>query len=126
MELPWKSNFVYVMRCGIHHKIGMSQDVVKRRADIQTSNPEDIDILFYADLGMLADYIETSLHKKYNNYLVRGEWFALDEAGEGALYHDMRLLEEISLKLNVILDFSAEDTIACIEAWEETCHDRED
>lgn len=67
---------VYVIGCekiGVC-KIGVSIDVVKRIASIQTGFPFDLQ-LFKTYSASNAYVLEKSLHDEYKKFLLRGEWF---------------------------------------------------
>ena len=55
-----------------HIKIGFSTDVRTRLSDLQTSSPHELRILTLCE-G--TDKHEKELHKKFNDYHYRGEWF---------------------------------------------------
>lgn len=53
-------------------KMGFSNDPKKRLAALQTSNPFDLSLEVVLDIPNPAEKI---IHKKFNRYRVRGEWF---------------------------------------------------
>lgn len=68
--------FVYVVRCCNYHKIGVSDDPDKRFKSIQAHNPFEIELVkVYGYRSSDAHKIERYLHKQFNEYRVRGEWF---------------------------------------------------
>ena len=68
--------FVYVIRCCNYHKIGVSDDPNKRLKNIQAHNPFEIELVkVYGYRSADAHRIERYLHKQFDEYRVRGEWF---------------------------------------------------
>lgn len=53
-------------------KIGYSSDAEKRLSTLQVSNHELLELLFTKEGGKKEEF---ELHKKYNEQLVKGEWF---------------------------------------------------
>lgn len=66
--------FVYFLRGGDHVKIGHSRDVEKRRAELQTGNPYQLELLAQVP-GSPVD--ERALHKRFAAERVAGEWFRI-------------------------------------------------
>lgn len=69
-----KSGWVYLLRCGWHHKIGKSKNVRQRVSDMQTANPYLIELV----LAVWSDNMaraESSLHENWKSYRTNGEWF---------------------------------------------------
>jgi hypothetical protein len=69
---------VYLIRCGDAYKIGISKDVSKRAAQIQTGNDKPIEIVAVVNAPDM-ELLETQLHGKFHGKRVAGEWFNLDE-----------------------------------------------
>lgn len=61
-------------------KIGIAQNVVKRRASLQVGNSRKLLIFNRWDFATKEDALETEkfLHKSYSKYRCVGEWFELD------------------------------------------------
>lgn len=71
-EVGNADTFVYFMHAGQFVKIGLSNDVKRRRQQIQGSNPEKVKLL----LAMRGNtYYEEAWHAVFHEYHVRGEWF---------------------------------------------------
>lgn len=70
------ASFVYFIQSGEHGpvKIGLAQDPLRRMAELQTGNPEDL-FLRHVVPGKRAD--EGKLHHRFREARVRGEWFGL-------------------------------------------------
>ncbi len=71
---------LYVMSCGEHIKIGISQNPLKRQRALQTSSAKDVclELVYRTTKGVTARYIEGLLHQKLRRYRVAGEWFKQD------------------------------------------------
>ena len=91
------NSFVYIMRAGGFVKIGMSSNPDKRRADLQTSNPETVSLVAVASCASraVAGNLEKRLHKLFHKDRVNGEWFndcVLDKARG---IHDVRWVDSV-------------------------------
>ena len=69
---------VYFIRDGLGHiKIGITDDVVRRLNQLQTSNPVKLEL--YAGFGVKSQFdareIERHLHEKFSGRRLHGEWF---------------------------------------------------
>lgn len=76
--------FVYAIRAVDtgHIKLGISRDPRTRLAQLQTANSSKLELVAYKPAtNRFAD--EAQLHREYQSYLVRGEWFT--SAAQGAL-----------------------------------------
>jgi len=68
--------FVYFISDGTYVKIGMTNDIVMRFSQIQSSNPRKLTLLkFIPTEHPKGD--ERHFHKSFDKYKVRGEWFIL-------------------------------------------------
>jgi len=65
-----KTIYVYFIKKGDMVKIGKSADPQRRLLEIQTSTPDPIELLYTTN-----KFYENELHKKFENYHKRGEWF---------------------------------------------------
>jgi predicted GIY-YIG superfamily endonuclease len=73
-----KRGSVYFIRDGIGNiKIGVAKDVDKRKAGLQTANPNELEIFYIMSVPNMeyAVSIEKALHDMFNKERVRGEWF---------------------------------------------------
>ncbi len=68
------STHLYVLRCGDLVKIGITNDINKRMASLQTGNPEPI-ILEYIEERYNPRKAEFWLHNQFSAHRVGGEWF---------------------------------------------------
>lgn len=61
-------------------KIGIAKNVKRRIASLQTSSPSELKLLgkIQAESVSKARELEQSLHKTFDEYRVRGEWFKAD------------------------------------------------
>lgn len=69
--------YVYVMKAGEMCKIGIAQDVYKRKKQIQTGCPVKIEDCFYQDSKDARKH-EIELHKLFKDKQTSGEWFDVD------------------------------------------------
>lgn len=75
---PPKKLAIYVVRCGSAVKIGFSRNPGQRLSDLQTSQPDRIELRWWAWLPpKLAPKIERAVHKelKAAGMHLSGEWF---------------------------------------------------
>ena len=97
LELTKKSNenFIYIMhnRKNGYYKIGRSNKPMYRERTLQAEDPE----IFIVKKWLANKSIEKSLHKKFRNKRVRGEWFKLD-------INDIEEIEVFMSKLNKITE----------------------
>lgn len=56
-------------------KIGIANDVARRLSDLQTGNPDPLELLAVGPGGRV---VEQLLHVRYGDQHVRGEWFELE------------------------------------------------
>lgn len=75
-----KVSTVYLLEAGGYYKIGVTLDstVKHRLKTLQTGNPFPIRLIASGN-SEDAYALEKTLHKKYKNIRMTGEWFALDE-----------------------------------------------
>lgn len=67
---------IYFIKCNNYVKIGRSIDPKRRLADLQTGNPFKLTLIRTLNE---KDFEESTLHKKFNRFRVRGEWFRYSE-----------------------------------------------
>lgn len=77
-KLPWDEGYIYLVRCGDFHKIGLAKNTNKRLSGLKTSSPFEMKML-KAWRCKRPDLIERVMHKRFAKYRVRGEWFQLTE-----------------------------------------------
>lgn len=65
---------IYFVKADNKIKIGYSSNPANRIITLQTSSPEELQVLLVID-GNMDD--ERELHKKFIDHKIRGEWFAL-------------------------------------------------
>lgn len=70
--------FVYVVKCGIYYKIGMTNDIRNRMNILQCGNPYEIQLV-WAVRKKNAKYMEEGLHEALAQFNHRREWFILNE-----------------------------------------------
>lgn len=66
---------IYAIRCGDTVKIGISWDVQKRLAGLQTSSPFALELLGYTDNVNAS--LERLIHERLKVHRLKGEWFRL-------------------------------------------------
>lgn len=67
---------IYFIKCNNYVKIGRSIDPKRRLVDLQTGNPFKLTLIRTLNE---KDFEESALHKKFNRFRVRGEWFRYSE-----------------------------------------------
>jgi hypothetical protein len=77
-KLPWDEGYVYLVRCGGFHKIGLAKDADKRLSGLKTSSPFEMELLKKWRCKR-PDTIEAHLHERFKSFRTRGEWFQLSE-----------------------------------------------
>lgn len=77
-KLPWDEGYVYLVRCGGFHKIGLAKDADKRLSGLKTSSPFEMELLKKWRCKR-PDTIEVRLHERFKSFRKRGEWFQLSE-----------------------------------------------
>mgnify|MGYP001581961733 CR=1 FL=1 len=66
---------IYAIRCGAAVKIGISWNVAKRLATLQTSSPDPLELLGSAD--RVSPVLERLIHERLKAHLMMGELFRL-------------------------------------------------
>jgi len=67
-----KQGYVYFIKCRDKIKIGYSTNVNKRLKQFSVGNGEKLELIYKIQTDR---YLESVLHKKYQNYHISGEWF---------------------------------------------------
>lgn len=73
-----KSGYLYVVKPKYRDgpfKIGISNSLEKRLEALQTAHYEELEVLIVLETENPRE-LEKSLHKRFRNYRIRGEWFA--------------------------------------------------
>lgn len=73
---PIQGGGTYFIKCNHYIKIGISKNISKRLADIQSHNPYELDLIY----SFAGNSLERLLHKVYitKNKHVKNEWFKYD------------------------------------------------
>ena len=66
--------FVYLVKCGPRHKIGVTSDMNRRMDQLRGQSPYPLEIVHYAQ-GHNNSAMESRLHQEYAEHRVHGEWF---------------------------------------------------
>lgn len=74
-----EAGFIYLVKCHDFVKIGIANDTKVRLSSLQTGNPYLLKLVTHRRSFNAASE-EASLHKKYEQYQVNGEWFKLPKA----------------------------------------------
>lgn len=69
---PVLPGFVYFIRAGDAIKIGFSQSPNARKNELQTGNPEKLQILAIVPTSVLQEH---EAHAQFDELRIRGEWF---------------------------------------------------
>lgn len=75
---------VYLCKTGSYYKIGVSRRVKQRVSTLQSSNPEELELIGILDVKH-PWLVEMFLHEVFSEYNVRGEWFKFDKFYEVAI-----------------------------------------
>lgn len=85
---------IYFVRAGNHVKIGHSKSHQGRLASLKTGNHEDLKVIGIVP-GAPED--EKKMHKRFQKYRVRGEWFKIE--GELATFlRDLQKMTKVTIK----------------------------
>ena len=76
-QLSTSRSFVYIIReeGNKRFKVGVSNNPEKRSKTLQTGSPEDLTLIYTSMVCSNSFEIESSVHKEFKEYLLRGEWF---------------------------------------------------
>lgn len=66
--------YVYLIKCGPRHKIGVTSDMNRRMDQLRGQSPYPLEIVHYAQ-GHNNSAMESRLHREYAEHRVHGEWF---------------------------------------------------
>jgi len=80
-ETEGSNVYVYLDKKSVAVKIGKADDIEERLSQLQTGNPNTLELLYYipCDNKYEAFELEAELHAKYQYLWIRGEWFIYDE-----------------------------------------------
>lgn len=68
--------YLYLIKCQQFYKIGITNDVESRLAQLSTGNPFELEVLAVYGFAN-AQAVENTMHQRFANTQQRGEWFAL-------------------------------------------------
>lgn len=77
-RLSWDEGYIYLIRCGAFHKIGLAKDAHKRLSGLKTSSPFEMELVKKWRCKRPVT-IEGYLHERFKKFRVRGEWFNLSQ-----------------------------------------------
>jgi len=71
---------VYLIQNGNsnRYKIGIAQNIKRRIAELNCSNPDRVGLLFFYPC-INAQYLERRIHNNFKKYRINNEWFDLDK-----------------------------------------------
>lgn len=72
------NKYLYIIKCGMYYKIGISNNVNRRLHDVQVSTPFELELI-YSHFCKFAKMREYDLHQKFKKQCFRGEWFILNQ-----------------------------------------------
>lgn len=72
------SGYLYVIKCNEYFKIGIAANPRKRLQELQIANPYELELVKMINSDD-PRFTESSLHGKYCEFRIRGEWFKLPE-----------------------------------------------
>lgn len=75
---PKATSHIYLMKCGDKYKIGVSNNVEKRKKQLD-NRPFPVEIIAVSPLVEGAYEIERELHEIYSDCRIDGEWFNLTQ-----------------------------------------------
>lgn len=97
--------FLYLIECKEHYKIGVANDVKSRLAQLATGNPFPLTIK--ACFGFEnAEIVERVLHQRFSECRTKGEWFCLSL---GNIDNFMKICTELGGQELSFLNPSPED-----------------
>ncbi len=78
-NLKDRVTYIYFITDGEYTKIGMSNNPKERLAVLQVGNPKQLTVAYTLpyENRQHAKQVESLLHKVYEPYLIRGEWYKL-------------------------------------------------
>jgi len=113
---------LYLIKCQKYCKIGVTNDVQGRLAQLATGNPFAMEVLASYRFKN-PSYIESALHQKFENKHLRGEWFELSSEDFIAIKNICLLLGGVS---EILSDSDiSEDEIKNADEMLETVFDDE-
>lgn len=74
-----RDGYIYVLQSGQHYKIGKTQNVDNRVAQISPKTPLPVSHIHTIESDDMG-WVERWLHQKFANYRTNGEWFSLPPA----------------------------------------------
>lgn len=80
--------FVYLIKCGERFKIGITNDMSRRMDQLRGQSPYPLELVHHAK-GYNNAGKESSLHKKYGEHRVHGEWFELSSEQVAEIIEDL-------------------------------------
>jgi hypothetical protein len=104
---------VYFIKCDKYVKIGQTFDIDKRLDVVNTNNPFDIDLLLL--IQEAPDRLERALHKHFEQYRYKREWFFYSKEIQSFLYSSEHNIKLILNKIIFNVDYLDSEQIKDIE-----------
>lgn len=77
VNITFDVKFVYIIKCLDYYKIGYATNVSSRLSQLQTGNPFSLKLIVKIE-SCNAEELEKEIHSRFADYLIRGEWFSLN------------------------------------------------
>ena len=74
-----RTGSLYIIECEGRFKIGYTRDMTERRYKMSTNSPFPVTVVYESDTIEGVNFVETALHKKFSDKLIKGEWYALNK-----------------------------------------------
>jgi hypothetical protein len=87
------NSYVYILKCNEYYKIGIAVFPERRIGELQVGNPYELEIVAtYKFPKHRVSYMEKRLHRAFEHWNVRGEWFLLSDAKLGVIRNQLNAL----------------------------------
>lgn len=102
--------YIYLIECQGYYKIGVATDVGNRVSQMATGNPFEMSVVSVYEFGN-ADVVEKSIHQRFSEKRLRGEWFLLSAEEVVEFTHICRVLggKECDVSGDNFTDFEEEE-----------------
>lgn len=90
--------YIYIIKCKNLYKIGISERVKKRFQTFNTSNPFELELIFFHPVK-LARIVEKDIHHKFSEKRIKGEWFKLNKKDLNSIMSELKEIGMIITEL---------------------------
>jgi hypothetical protein len=108
--------YLYLIESQQFYKIGIANDVQSRLAQLSTGNPFELKLLASYSFEN-AEVVERSIHQRFSNKRVRGEWFELGDEDVNEFHQICLLLGGV---LSAVVPTVEEEAVEEAEQLQET------